>query len=121
MADRVFRVNRLSIRFEPHLCILQNYIMYVSSLECDVPRPHSKSASGIDCTNPLGQGIALGLVLRAVDPLDLENERHAIPEADNEIRHVAPPRPLPEVVDLEAEVIVLGEGYDFFPRLEDVF
>src|SRR5690606_8097992 len=83
-------------------------VLHLTRLERDIPSPASETACCVDRLHPFVQRVPLGLVLRTVGALDLEGEDRAASETDQEIRDVSPPGARPHVVDLKAQVIVLG-------------
>ena len=95
-------------------------VLHFAGLESDVPRPLPEASSRIDCFDPFVQGVALGAVLGAVGPLDLERQDRVAGQADKEIRGVAASGSRPHVIDLEPEVVVLGVGLDLIAGFEDV-
>lgn len=82
--------------------------------------PGPEAPVGVDRADPLVEGGPLGALPGGVLALDLEDQVGAAGEADQEIGDVAAPRALPEVVDLEVQVVVLGVGFDQGAHLEQV-
>jgi len=60
-----------------------------------------------------------GVVLRALLPFYFENQIDSADAFYNEIWNVLPPRPIPKVVDLKSQVIVLDIGNHFFRFLKN--
>ena len=91
--------------------MLRQYIVHLSRLEHDVPNPLTKATNRIYGLYPLIQSIALRFVLLAIRPLDFQSKCYAIGQPHNEIGDVASARSLPQVVNLESKMIVLGVSY----------
>ena len=72
--------------------------------EGDVGGPAAEAAVLVDGLYPLGEVGALGALLLGVLALDLQHERGALGELDQEVRAVLVNAALPDVDDLEAEV-----------------
>src|SRR4051794_27365844 len=99
------------------LCVLCDDILHIRWLERDIPRPLPKSSSYVHRLDPFTQGVALGLVLRAVSSLDLEREHLAAGQPDKEVGHIPTTRAGPHVLDLKAQMIVLRVSDDLIAAL----
>jgi hypothetical protein len=87
-------------------------VMHVGRVKRHVPRPLSKATGRIDRPNPFIQSLALCLVLGAVRTLDFQSQSPAIRQPDDEIWDVTAARSLPEVVYLEAQMVIFSPSYD---------
>ena len=100
--------------------MLGDDILHFRWLERHVPRPLSKSAGSVDRLDPFTQGVALGLVLRAVCSLDLKREHFAAGQPDKEVWNIPTTRAGPHVLDLKTKMIVLRVGDHIISALEDI-
>ena len=88
--------------------------------ERHVRRPCPKAPLVVHGLNPLPQGLPLGLVLLRVLAFDLKDEVLAGLQSDEEVRDVFPLRAVPQIENMEAEVIALGVGGDVLGALDFV-
>src|SRR5690606_2819364 len=87
---------------------LGQLVPHLSRLEGDIGAPCTEPAFGVHGFHPQVDGRALGAVLLAVLPFDLKHQGLSVGEAHEVIRDETTARPVPEVLDLETEVVVLG-------------
>ena len=101
------------------ICVLGDDILHLRWLERDIPRPLPKSPSSVYRLDPFTQGVAFGLVLRAVGSLDFEREHLAAGQSDKEVGNIPTARAGPHVVNLKSKMIVLRIGDHLIAALED--
>src|SRR3989337_2471799 len=90
--------------------VLADDVLNLRRLEGHTPTPRSEPALGVHRLYPHVECIAFGAVLLAVLTLDLQHQDLAIGEPNNEIRHIAPACAVPQVIDIETKMVVLGVG-----------
>ena len=90
--------------------VLLHDVVHLRRLKGHVPAPRTKATFGIDAIHPGIQRRTLGAALLGVLALYFQHQRLAVSQANQEVRQVASACAIPQVVNLETEMIVLCIG-----------
>lgn len=86
-------------------------VVHLGRLHLDhIPAPGAEAAAGVDRSHPGIQRTAFDAVLVGILTLDLQGHVLAVGKSDQEVGDVFAPATTPQVVELEAEMVVLGVG-----------
>lgn len=90
--DRSLTPSRVLFLLRKHSGVLRDDVLYLARFKRHIPLPAPEASGPVDRFDPFVQCVAFGLVLRAVGPFDLEGQKLATRQTNEEVRDVSPPR-----------------------------
>ena len=100
--------------------MLLNDVMDLRRLKCHIPAPHPKSALCVHALDPRIQRRALGAVLFGILTFDLQHQGLAIRKSNQKIGHETLTRSIPQVINLETQVIIFGVRRYAVARIQNI-